>query len=445
MIKAQKTLLVLTTMALSAGLLLSACSATGGNKPAGGGNASQPDAGAVKPKEKVTLDFWAHWGSTTRRPIIEKLISDFNASQDRIFVKYTFVPFGDGWTKELAAVAAGNPPDVIIQDLVTVGQRAQKKQATNLAQFVKKDNIQDRFFPQLWDAVTYNNEPYGLPFNTDTRFLFYSKPAFKEVGLDPEKPPKTWDELQQYAQKLDKKSPDGKYQRIGYHAVNAGGWDLWLQNSDGKPLIDKEGPHYNTPQKVEALNWVKSWDDRLGKKEMDAFKATFGSKQNDPFVAGKLAMTVQNGTYYAQIKDFMKPEDIGMAPMPEFRPGTGNWSVGGGFDLEIPYGAKHPQESYEFMKYLTDTAAQKYWAQYLFDNVASKAAANDAEVLKDPAMKFAADNMKWTLVSPVPPSAPDYKNLANPLVEAVLAGKDDAKSALDKAQAAVENLMKTNK
>lgn len=446
--KARKPLLVLSAMLVTAGVALTACSSSnsGGAQPAGN-TQGQTNTAAVdnKPKEKVTLDFWAHWGSTTRRPIIEKLVSDFNASQDRITVKYTFVPFGDGWTKELAAIAAGNPPDVIIQDIFTVGQRAEKKQATNLAQFMQKDNIKDRFFPQLYDAVVYNNDPYALPFNTDTRFLYYSKAAFKEAGLDPEKPPKTWDEMTQMAEKLDKKSADGKYQRIGYHANNAGGWELWMDNAGGKLLVDKDGARYNTPEKIDALNWVKSWDDRLGKKEMDAFKATFGSKQNDPFVAGKLAMTIQTGTYYAQIKDFMKPEDIGMAPVPEQKPGSGNWTFGGGFTLEIPYGAKHAAESWEFMKYMTDTAAQKYWAQYLFDNVANKAAANDPEVLKDPALKFASENMKWTLVSPVPNNAPDYRNVTTPLIEGALAGKEDAKTALDKAQAAYDNLVKSKK
>ncbi|TJY41590.1 ABC transporter substrate-binding protein [Cohnella pontilimi] len=442
-------------MVLIGSTLLAACSSDKKGEPSASvsspsnsatpGESASPSPSADKPKEKVTLDFWAHWGSTTRRPIIEKIVSDFNASQDRIFVKYSFQPFGEGWTKELAAIAAGNPPDVIIQDIFTVGQRAEKKQAVNLSEFLSKDpSVKDRFFEQLWDTVLYNNEPYALPFNTDTRFLYYNKKAFAEVGLDPNSPPTTWAELETFAKKLDKKNGK-RYDRIGYHANNAGGWDLWVQNSDGKLLIDREGPHYNSDAKVEALKWVKGWDDRLGKKEMDAFKATFGSKQNDPFVIGKLAMTVQTGTFFAQIKDFMNPDDIGFAPVPEMKPGSGNWTFGGGFTLEIPYGAKHPEESWEFMKYMTDIAAQKYWGQYLFDNIANKEAANDPDLSANPVYKFATENMKWTLISPVPNNAPDYKNIANPFIEKALLGQEDPKSALDKAQAGVENLMKTTK
>ncbi len=40
-----------------------------------------------------------------------------------------------------------------------------------------KDNIKDRFFPELWSTVLYKNEAYALPFNTDTRVMFYNKKA----------------------------------------------------------------------------------------------------------------------------------------------------------------------------------------------------------------------------------------------------------------------------
>lgn len=445
---AKKSLLVLSTLALSGSLLLTGCGSNSNNtqeNQAGNqtGNAAATATTTPAVKEKVTLDFWAHWGSTTRRPIIEKIVSDFNASQDHIHVNYSFQPFGDGWTKELAAVAAGNPPDVIIQDIFTVGQRAAKKQATNLSQFINQDpSIKDRFFPQLWDATLYNNEPYALPFNTDTRFLYYNKKAFQEAGLDPNSPPKTWDELLADGQKLDKINGK-KIERLGFYPDD---WGLFLDNADGKLMMDKNGPNFNTPAKIDALKWVMSFNERLGKSNVDTFKATFGSKQNDPFVVGKLGMTIQTGTYFAQIKDFMNPDDIGYAPVPEMKAGSGNWTYGGGFVLEIPYGAKHPEESFEFMKYMTDVAAQKYWGQYLFDNVANKTAANDPDLsTNNPVSKFATDNMKWTLVSPVPNNAPDYTSVTNPNIESALAGKTDAKTALDKAQSAVQDLMNSNK
>lgn len=48
---------------------------------------------------KTVVNFWSFWGSETRRPIIEKIVKDFNESQDKILVKHTYLPWGDIWTK----------------------------------------------------------------------------------------------------------------------------------------------------------------------------------------------------------------------------------------------------------------------------------------------------------------------------------------------------------
>jgi multiple sugar transport system substrate-binding protein len=444
--KVKKSLLVLTALTLSGSVLLAACSKSGTNNASStpAGTSSGTAAPAVN-KDKVVLDFWTHWGSTTRRPIIEKIVSDFNGSQDHITVKHTYLPYGDGWTKELAAIAAGNPPDVIIQDIAQVAIRASKKQVMDLQPFMAKDNIKDRFFPNLYNAMLYKNDVYALPFVTDTRVLFYNKAIFKEAGLDPEKPPTTWAELEEYSKKIDKIN-NGKIERLGYHPRLAGGVDLFLSNADGgKPWLDDKGVYINSPNRVAALEWFNSWDARLGKKEVDAFKASFGSKTNDPLISGKLAMKIDAGTFWTQIRDFAaKKEDFGIAPMPEFKPGSGNWSNGGGFTIEIPYGAKHPQESWEFLKYMTDVDAQKYWAQYNFDNVSNIKASNDPDLVKDPVYKFTVDNLKSTTLSTVPVSAPDFASLLNPVLDEAIAGKLSPKDALDKAQKSVEDLVKQN-
>lgn len=435
--KAKKTLLTSLAVVLCAGSLLTACN-TGTQK-------AQPEQGK---KEKIQLDFWTFWGSTTRRPIIEKIVSDFNASQDKIFVKHTYLPFGDIWTKEFAAIAAGNPPDVIIGEIGKVAQRADKKQVTNLSKYLQKDNIQDRFHKHLWEPMKYKNEVYALPFNTDTYFMFYNKAVFKDAGLDPEKPPKTWAEVEEMSKKIEKVN-NGKIERLGFHPTATGNMAEYLMlNADaGKQLVDNTNNNVliNTPNKVAAIKWIADWNTRLGAKEVDAFKGTFGSKTNDPLLAGKIGMKIANGTFWTQIRDFAaKKEDFGVAPMPEFKAGSGNWTLGGGFDIEIPQGAKNPDASWEFIKYMTDYDAQKYWAQMNFENVANIKASNDQELLKDPIYKFTVDNLKQTILGVTPATAPDFINLVNPELEAAFAGKQTPEQAAQKAQKAVEDLIKQN-
>lgn len=392
---------------------------------------------------RVQIDFWSFWGSETRRPVIQKIVDDFNKSQDKIFVKYTFIPFGDIWTKELAAVAAGNPPDVVIADINTVKQRAQKKQIENLSQFIKNDpSIKDRFLPQAWDAVLYNNEPYALPFNLDTYVLFYNKDMFKEAGLDPNRPPQTWDEAREYSDKLDKKNGN-KYERIGFYPLWNAGADIWMINADGKPYFDKDGkPMIADPENAEALKWIKSFNDKYGLDTINAFKAEFGQKQSEPFISKKIAMYVMNTTFYTQIRDYGKGLNFGVAPLPERKPGSGHYSWSSGFVAEIPKGSKHVKEAYEFIKYLTDVQAQTYWGAKLFDNVANKNA-NDkilAQLSGEAKMVYqtAVENLKQSVMQNQPLKAPDYPNLINPEVDKALQGSKPPEQALMDAQKAVE-------
>jgi multiple sugar transport system substrate-binding protein len=153
--------------------------------------------------QRVTLQFWAHWLSQQRRPTVDKIISTWNARNLNIQVEYTGVPFDQIINKTLAAVAAGNPPDVGVIDIRTTRFRAAKNQILSLSD-LGVDKIKDLYFPNLWVTGTYQGKQYALPFVIDTRMLFY-KAAFKEAGLDPNRPPSTWEDLWNYANKLDKK------------------------------------------------------------------------------------------------------------------------------------------------------------------------------------------------------------------------------------------------
>ncbi|WP_409304060.1 ABC transporter substrate-binding protein [Peribacillus sp. SCS-155] len=412
-------------------LILSACS--GGT---GGGNAAEAD---TKTKDgKVVVNFWSFWGSETRRPVIEKMIKDFNNSQDEIEVKHTFVPWGDIWTKNLASVAAGNPADVIVGDINTVDHRAKNKQSEDLSKYID-ESIKDQLYPNLWDSVAYNGKFYGVPFTTDTRLLFYNKDAYKEAGLDPNKPPRTWAELEEHAKKLDIKKGN-KYERVGFYPTwGSFGAPSWMANADGgKGFFEGEEMHIATPRKTEALKWLADYRKRIGEKNVQAFEAEFGSGQTNPFISGKVAIWADVGTFYTQIRDSKTDMDFGVAPIPAFKEGERNWNDGGGFVLEVPKGAKHPKEAAKFIEYMAGEKAQKYWAMKNYDNVANIKAAdsviNDLTGKEKQVYQQSVKNLEDTRLHPVPISYPDYPSLVNPQIDAALQGKISPDKALKKAE-----------
>jgi multiple sugar transport system substrate-binding protein len=439
----KKSFVKLLVLILSLGTLLTACS---GNEEETAGDSTETE------DEKVVLDFWTFWGSETRRPVIEKIINDFNESQDEIEVKHTYLPWGDIWTKSLASIAAGDPPDVIINDINKVRQRALKEQNTNLAEYLG-DDVKDQYFPRLWDATLYKGDPYAVPFNTDTRLLFWNKDKFEEAGLDPEQPPTTWKEVKEFGLKLDKKNGD-RYQTIGFLPRYGLGPDIWMINAtgDGYWNYEEGKPEINEPKAVEALQWIKDYEDVYGSDLINGFKADFGNQQSNPFITGKVAMAISTPTsLYTQIRDYGDDINFGIAPMPEFEPGNGNTTWGGGFVAEVPYGAKNPEASVEFIKYLTGPKAQEYWAVKNFDNVANIEGANNAAKSSEldkagqRVYQMAVDNMEDTILTPIPVEAPDMSSLINPEIDKFFLGDKSAEEALKDAQKAVEKLAENTK
>lgn len=428
---------------LSTSLLLGACG--GAETPSN--DSELNSAGETTSGEKVSLEFWSFWGEGKRRDAIEEIIEEFNTTHDTIEVKYVYQPWGDIWTKSLAAVAAGNPPDVVLQDINSVKQRADAEQNTNLSEYMSEEDLSNDFYPQLWDTVLYEEEPYALPFNTDTQVLFYNKDLLEEAGFDT--PPETWNDLEEYARQLDVKNGD-TFERIGFYPLWNTGADVWMLNADnGVSWFDDEGNvTINTPEKVEALEWILDWQDYYGRNTIQNHEAEFGSGVADPFISGLVAMRGQNINYYVNLLE-NAPEDFnfGVAQLPEKEEGSGHYSWGGGFVLEIPKGAAHPDESYEFMKYLASTEVQEQFGLNSFDIMANVEANENLidhpELDEDGHMiyEMAHKNLDVTTLTPVPITAPDFNSLVNSPIDEVLLGTRKPKEALEEAQKSVENLV----
>lgn len=430
------------TLLFSVGVLAAGC----------GNSETAVSSGNESADGKTTLDFWSFWGSGARQEVIEEIIDDFNASQDKIEVKYSYQPWGDIWTKSLSSITAGNPPDVIVQDINSVAQRAEAQQATNLSEYIE-EGFSDEFYPQLWDTVEYEGDAYAVPFNTDTQVIFYNKTLFKEAGISEEQLPQTWEELETVARKLDVKNGDD-FERIGFYPLWNLGADVWALNADdGVSWFDKdENVKIDTDNKVEALEWILDWQEYYGQDTINRLEAEFGSGVADPFISGLVAMRAQNINYYSSLAE-NAPDDFefGVIQIPEKESGSGHWSWGGGFVLEVPYGAKDPEASYEFIKYLSTPEVQEKFGEKSFDIMANRTAnenlVNNDNLDENGQMiyQMADENFANTVITPVPLTAPDFSSLVNEQIDQIMLGSKTPAEGLADAQKAVEDLVEQNK
>jgi multiple sugar transport system substrate-binding protein len=365
-----------------------------------------------------------------------------------IKVTETFKPFGDLYTAHLAAVASGSGmADVIVEDRPILPSRAADNIDISLQEFATRDGITgEEFWPFTWQQTLYEGKTYGIPYETDVRVLYYNKNAFKEVGLDPEKPPTTWAELEEYAEKLDKMNGD-TIERMAFSPLIGNiGPEVWGV-TNGVQLIDDQGkPHLNDPAYVETVEWVKKWLDRYGGfQKHQNFRANFSAAPNDEFMSGKVAMKVDINGYSSQLNAFRpsvknaegKNEtlDWGVAPIPYNKePG----STSGGFALSIPRGAKNVDPAWEFIKCATGPEAQASWARDTYAMPARLDAAKDPVLLADPNWQFFLTAMESSYGGTFVPAYPNWGQELGNRYEAIWTGNTPVQEALDEAQQAVE-------
>lgn len=429
--------------------------ATGATAAPAGGAA----AGAkLNPDVSGTIEMWHFWSSPLRRTAIRRVISLCQAMLPNIKVNETPKPFGDIWTANIAAVAAGSGmPDVIVEDRPQLVQRAKDNIDTDLSQFATRDGIDgSQFWPFTWNEATVDGKPYGIPFETDVRVLYWNKQAFTEVGLDPNTPPKTWDDLWAYADKLDKKNDDGTYARIAFHPdIGSAGWNVWSR-TNGAEMVKDGKPVVNDPKIVETLDWIKKWYDRYGGYDaLQQFRGTFGAPPNDAFMSGKVAMLVDiNG--YSSVLNFYDPRvevkkpdgtterqrlDVGLADPPYNASYGKPSSTSGGFALSIPRGAKNVDAAWEFIKCATGPEGAASWSRDTSAMSANVVAAKDPALVGDPRWQFFLKAMEYSHGADVVPKYPNWGTEIDQRREAIFKGQTPAKQALDEAQQAIDAQM----
>ncbi|MES2464386.1 MAG: extracellular solute-binding protein, partial [Armatimonadota bacterium] len=167
--------------------------------------------------------------------------------------------------KLMTSIVGGVPPDVINQDRFTVGDWASRGTFRAMDDFLAKEVGVDAvrredFYPATWNEALYKGKTYAIPTGVDDRMLLYSKEAFREVGLDPERPPRTWEELRDAAKRLTKLNADGTYKRIGFIPNYGNSWLYLYSWQNGGEFLspDTRTVTLANPQTVGALEYMVS-------------------------------------------------------------------------------------------------------------------------------------------------------------------------------------------
>jgi multiple sugar transport system substrate-binding protein len=316
---------------LVAGLTLTGCS--GGDK-------------AADPNEKVTLTYGV-WDQN-QKPAMQELAAAFTKTHPNIAIDVQLTPWEGYWTKLKAAVTGGAAPDVFWMN----GPNFQLY-ASNKVIAPNPEQVDTSVYPKaLVGLYTFDGKMYGLPKDMDTIGVWYNKKLFDAKRMPYPKDGWTWADFQDAAAKLTdaKAGVHGtaaeltSFQEYQYNTIaQAGGYVI---SPDGK----KSG--YDDPKTIQGL---KFWTDLLDKKESPDLKTMTDTVPLQLFESGKIAMYWGGSWNVSEFTGNEYTKDkVDVAPLPK---GERQATVIHGVANVVGAKTKHPQQAWEFVKFLGSTDA----------------------------------------------------------------------------------------
>jgi ABC-type glycerol-3-phosphate transport system substrate-binding protein len=231
---------------------------------------------------------------------------------------------------------------------------------------LKKDDIGKVY----WDGASYDGKIYGVPgIEAFTRGgLCYNVGLFEDAGLDPTKPPATWNELYEAQKKLTKFDGAGNLKQLGFDPFYAEGGamaygDPWMiPCSWGFEYFDAATEKFNidNADMIDGWKTYNSFYDYVGVEKIAGFRVNVSnwSDPTAPFVVGTQAIEI-NGYWTPGELAHVAPDKkfaFTWIPVPESRKGKRVTIFGGSMSL-IFNTSKHPEEMYQFGAFLTTPKA----------------------------------------------------------------------------------------
>ncbi len=300
--------------------------------------------------------------------IIDGYVKEWNQKTPQIQVEAVFAGnYTEAYAKTLAAIRAGTPPDVAIMLSQNLNDILGQDIVIPLDELIAADAAQvkmDDFFPAFMLNSTQGGKVWSMPFQRSTPVMYYNKDAFKEAGLDPNKPPQTQAELVAAAKKLTKQE-GGRTTRWGLLIPSTGGVDSWLYEAltieAGGVLYDLNNSCCKVLLTSPAAQAAAQFLRDLGEKEKVSPPGpiNWGTTAND-FAAGNAAMMYYTTGGLGFVRNNAKFE-FGTAFLPRDQR-FGTPTGGGNFYLFKGTPPDRRKAAWEFTKWMTSTDVLARWS-----------------------------------------------------------------------------------
>jgi sn-glycerol 3-phosphate transport system substrate-binding protein len=360
--------------------------------------------------------------------------------------------YQDTIAKALTAVKSGDPPVTSILLSTDMYTLIDEDAIVPFDDLIKTDA--DRawlksFYPAFMENSQTGGKTWGIPFQRSTIVLYYNKDAFKEAGLDPNRPPGTWKEMADYAAKLTKRDAAGNVTQWGVQ-IPSSGFPYWLFQGlaleNGVNLMNAAGTevYYDKPEVIGALQY---WLDLINKTKVHPPGIVEWGTTPKDFFERKVAMMWTTTGNLTNVKSNAK-FDFGVAMLPAGKQ-RGSPTGGGNFYIFKKSTPAQREAAFKFIKWVTTPERAAQWG---IDTgyVAVRADAWDTPVMKQyvtgfPPAAVARDQLPFAKAELSTHDNQRVTKALNDGLQAALTGTKTPEVAMKDAQREADRLLRSYK
>ncbi len=305
---------------------------------------------------------------------LEEIVAGYNASQSEYKVTPIYKgSYAETMTAAIAAFRAGEQPDIVqVFEVGTGTMMAAAGAVYPVYQLMADTNTEFDPAGFLSAVVGYYTDTEGhmlsMPFNSSTPILYYNKDVFAKAGLDPEMPPKTWEDVEAYSNKI----MESGAARCGFTS----GWISWVQLENFSAWHNQQigtlengfgglGTEMTLSGPLQTRHWenLKKWQD----SGVFEYGGPVGGSDAPPkFYAQECAMYMNSSASRAGVIANAKDFEVGYGMLPHYADTAPQNSIIGGATLWVLQGK--PAEEYkgvaDFFHYLSSPEVQADWHQF---------------------------------------------------------------------------------
>ncbi len=378
--------------------------------------------------------------------IIDGLCAEFNEEHEDIHVEAIYAgDYTQCLQRVLTASNAGNPADIALINGFGVWSAVDENAIMCLDEFVEAEGgeaFSGQFWPAYWNDCCINGNCYAIPFQKSVPLFYYNKDMFEEAGLDPDNPPRTWDELKAACEVLTQKDEKGNTTRWGVCIPTGDSWQFsYFSVLNGAVMANEDGTeiYLDTPESLEAMEYIKSLVDA----GYTPASQSYGDASSD-FVSGSAAMMFHSSGNLTFCRT-TAPFDWGTALLPYNTTPTG---ITGGGQLVIMQGIpeENQKAAWEFIKWMTTPERA---AQWCIDTgyVATRPDAFETDIMKEYILEFPQiETCREALgisvsETPMTHEGAQMVTIMTDTMVGIMSGKIGAKEGLENAQAEADKIL----